>query len=410
MLTNFIYREIGKFIHIVNYVSGDILSFKKEDGRFLLDKLRLANDKNEIDPKWQSFVSHEKRSINSGIFKDNLIELGMEFKIPSVVNLELNRRCSLVCKHCYISRKELLSAKLSYFEKMDHADIERLFYSLAQLGVFLLVFTGGEIFLNKNIEIIYQQAKANNFIIEFFSNLQYLPQWFKQMKANNSYIGKIQTSVYSINPNTHDFITGTNGSFDATVGNITLLKKKGYYIEVATPLLNVNYKDRFEIEEFFKKVGIKHNFAWPILNEYYTNTKGKSKLNITKEDFVEFCQERPDFLIPIDFSKKNKPICPAAISLFGIAANGDVFPCSQYPKVIGNIENCDIYEIVSSKSMKQISEFKIGHIGDDSLPYNYCMGNNFSETGNEFMQPNFIKEILGFYHLHRKEVIENEKN
>ena len=49
--------------------------------------------------------------------------------------------------------------------------------------------------------------------------------------------------------------------------------------------------------------------------------------NISKEQFVQFCLENPDFILKPDF-RGECYICGAGRVMFAISANGDVFPCS----------------------------------------------------------------------------------
>jgi MoaA/NifB/PqqE/SkfB family radical SAM enzyme len=91
-------------------------------------------------------------------------------------------------------------------------------------------------------------------------------------------------------------------------------------------------------------------FSWPIVNEYYEGGKEKFKLNITKAQFLQFVDENPGYIMCPDYSDK-KYICGAGRVLFSISANGEVFPCSQFPKKMGNIKESSVEKIMKGKKM-----------------------------------------------------------
>lgn len=392
-----LHRRVNSYVHFLNYTTGEVMSFDSDDGQHLLDKIdapsRLCN---EVDTEVIDFLSHSGHQINTRLFRSTLLDLGMEFMFPTIVNIEITRRCSLTCRHCYISSGELLSHS-SFFDSCGAGDIKRLFNSMAGMGVFLVALTGGEPFLNKSMNLILREAVEAGLIIEVFSNLQFIPEWFKALEPESHKVGRIQTSVYSVSSEIHDAITSHRGSLNRTIDNLLFLKDRGYYVEVATPLLFDNFAYRHETEEYFARVGIPQSFAWPILDEYYSGSKGKSSLNISREALLEFCRENPDFLRKTDLSDITSPICAAARATFAVSASADVFPCSQYPRVVGNLRKADIQNIYESEAMREIAYCKLGDVGTNVLPYNFCIGNNYSETGHPFVQPRFIREMLSYY-------------
>jgi radical SAM protein with 4Fe4S-binding SPASM domain len=378
------------------------MSFAKDDADYLInnwDAVQNPDGCSRIDEDVRDFFLQKIALINSRKIRSPLLDLGMTFSFPTIVNIELNRRCSLSCKHCYIPITELKSQSKSFFENLSNQKIETLLDSISEMGVFLIVLTGGEAFLNQRLPFFLEETSKRNFIVEIFSNLQALPNWFEELNPYQRKIGRIQTSVYSVFPEIHDQIVQRKGAFQNTLKNLLKLRDKGYYVEVATPLMSLNFDSRHETEKFFIELDIRQSFAWPIVNEYYDpSLKSKSSLNITKEQFLEFCLEKPDYLFKIDPSENSEnSICAAGQSLFSISADGSVFPCSQYPRVIGNITSSDLKQIFNSPEMDSIRNSKLSDIPADSFMYNYCMGNNFSETGNPFKQEEFIRDLLAYY-------------
>lgn len=272
--------------------------------------------------------------MNSRLFRSSLITLDLEYKFPTIVNIELTRRCLLDCKHCYITSEEHKERIIKDVESLQEKEIDQLISDFHDMGVFLIVLTGGEPLIAKNVQFFIDACQKYNVAFELFSCLQVIPTWLNKDLKN---LARIQVSVYSLQDSVHDFITQKAGSLEKTLQNIKLLNKEDLYIEIATPLMNINFDDRNEISEYFKKLDIKQNFSWPILNEYYSKKTNKSLLNVSKEQFALFIKENPDYIVECSWEDEDGPICEAGTSIFSISGDGSVFPCSQYPLTVGNI-------------------------------------------------------------------------
>lgn len=397
-----IYRIIGKYIHFLNCSSGKVQSFGLADGRNIIDNLDHPNQLKEVMSKETfSFLFDKKKRMKPKGLRTSLLELGAEFSFPTTANIELNRRCVLRCKHCYIPFSDLNNGENELFDNYSLKEIKKFFVSLKKIGVFFVVLTGGEPFLNNNFRNFLTEADKQGFVIEIFSNLQNIPDWF----INSSYkyrINRFQTSIYSIDPEIHDFVTSKKGSLKNTLRNLRVLKKLGYRVEVASPLMCFNFDSRVKTREYFASRNINQSFSWPIVNEYYEGCKGKYRLNITKEQFLQFVDENPDYVMCPDFSDK-KYICGAGRILFSISAKGDVFPCSQFPKKMGNIKESSIEKIMEGKKMCGIACMSPKGIKKNEYVYNFCMGNNYSETGDPLKVPEFLVQMYKNYEHHISE-------
>ena len=103
----------------------------------------------------------------------------------------------------------------------------------------------------------------------------------------------------------------------------------------------------------------------------------------------------------MDVSDEDAPLCAAGVALFGISAKGDVYPCSQYPRPTGNIRNSQIEDIVFGKRMRESVAYCVSDIKEKGPLYNYCIGNNFSETGHPLRQPEFLRRYFKAYRKER---------
>lgn len=384
-----LYRVVNRKSHVLNYTTGEVMSFNinKKD---ILELISLLPDlSSDIPAEVRRFFVRTGDRPNTRLCRSSLIDLGMQFSFPAIVNLELNKNCNLHCIHCYIGDKNLKSAIPSIFQAMEEMQINDFLNSLKRMGVFLIVLTGGEPFINKNFKRFLWVATKKDFVIEIFSNLQHIPEWFLEADPKSLRIGRIQTSIYSSHSKVHDEITTIDGSFKKTIKNLCLLKERGYYVEVATPLMSKNFKTRNDTARRFKGLGIRQDFSWPIVNEYQNPKSNKSSLNISEDQIKQFATEHSDFFIRFNTRNSQEPICAAGKALFSIMSNGDVWPCSQYPLVIENICNDDIRRVINSPVMLEIANRTKAVLGK-RISFNFCMGTNYTETGNPFQQPDFM--------------------
>ena len=383
-----IYRTIGNKTHVLNVSTGTLMTFEMTEAEMLHVFQNRTDPRLGLDAEVLSLFA-SKMQTNTRLCRDNLNSLGMEFEFPTTVNIEINRRCSLRCLHCYIGTKDLKSSNPSVFEQMSRKQLSMFLDKLHKMGVFLLVLTGGEPFLNKKLEQFLWLAKAKGFVVELFSNLQQIPSWFWKLSPTTAMIGRIQVSIYSSDPIVHDRITTIKGSHKKSMNNLCELKRLGFYVEVATPLMKYNFDSWEETRKLFASLKIKQDFSWPIVDEYYSRKTGKSSLNIMASQFAKFVEKNPDFLIRTKFTKTNTPICEAGRSMFSISANGDVFPCSQFPSSVGSICDATPQAIYDSKRMRWVRSLKNIDVGLD-MAYNYCVGENYVETGNPLTQSPFF--------------------
>ena len=388
-----IYRVVGENAHVLNASSGNVMTFKMTESEIRDLLQNWADPKFELSEDVASLFSVQTQ-MNTRLCRANLNNLGMEFGFPTIVNLELNRRCSMRCVHCYIGVERLASPLPSLFEQMTEEGLSHFLEEMREMGVFLLVFTGGEPFLNTRLEYLLESGREKGFVMELFSNLQHIPSWFLKKDPISSMVGRIQVSVYSSDPAVHDRITTSQGSHQRSMDNLKELQRRGFYVEVATPLMKLNFDSWEDTKRVFGNLGVKQDFSWPIVDEYYSERLGKTSLNITAEQLGQFVEKNPDFLIRTEFGDPQSPVCEAGRSMFGVSANGDVFPCSQLPCPVGNTAKTSIRSIYESRGMQKFRDIKNVDTGLKEA-YNFCMGENFVETGNPLVQSQFILDLIG---------------
>ena len=76
------------------------------------------------------------------------------------------------------------------------------------------------------------------------------------------HISEFSTTMFSLDPKVHDFITSQPGSLDILLKNLQLLKKYNINVKIKTPLLDVNAFEYRDIKKYCEKnhFVLKHHY------------------------------------------------------------------------------------------------------------------------------------------------------
>lgn len=276
----------------------------------------------------------------------------------TTLQVEVTPRCNERCLHCYIPN--LQKDKGAYIAV---SLFESLISQFIDLGGKEITITGGEPFLHPQIFNLFEICKGNDLRINIFSNLNLLSE--NKIKYLRSLpIGTIQTSLYSLTPTLHDYITQIPGSLNRTLSSIEALAEEGLQIQIACPVMQSTLDGIEKIFIFAKEkhFGLRLN---PLLTAKtdYDNRFVLSQRLTTKQitalyenlmeidsDFAktsvfETCDIDCELLQnPTEFI--NSPLCSAGMDHCCVSYNGDVYPCPDWDRfILGNIKSDSLEKI-----------------------------------------------------------------
>lgn len=264
--------------------------------------------------------------------------------------IELLTKCNWQCKHCFIPEHN--NNGLSFSE------IENILKQLREMGCFKIVFTGGEIFLRKDIMNIIEIARSLFFEVILFTNISLLTE--EEIKElSNMYISQISCTVFSMNEKIHDEITGVKGSLKKVIKNAILIRKYGIPLEIKTILVN---KDPFayrEILKFCQKYGIEYLITTNICSKTDRDMSPK-KFELTIKQLEIAIPEIDKILkLPRKKIKLSDPICKSIQYSCFIDCEGFVYPCNNMLIKIGDLKNSSLKDIwYKSTLLKKIKSIK----------------------------------------------------
>jgi heme d1 biosynthesis radical SAM protein NirJ len=142
-----------------------------------------------------------------------------------VVIWNLVRRCNLTCKHCYS-----ISGDVDFPGELSTAEVFRVMDDLKAFRVPALILSGGEPLLRPDIFEISQRAKAMRFYVGLSSNGTLIDADVADRirDAGYDYVGVSLDGIGA----THDRFRRKEGSYQAALGGLRLLRDRGVKVGV----------------------------------------------------------------------------------------------------------------------------------------------------------------------------------
>jgi radical SAM protein with 4Fe4S-binding SPASM domain len=178
--------------------------------------------------------------------------------------------------------------------------------------------------------------------------------------AGLSNIYRIHISLYGSEPEIHDRITNTPGSYYKTVHSLRLLKEAGFDLRINCSIMKSNVDNFQRIQdEIGDKMGIPVHFDSEIFPKDDGGVENLAE-RLDDSQMQDYLRERSTRQKQAQLPKKQK-LCKAGFSFFSICEDGNLFPCLKmkrfYRNPLGNVSLNSFSEIwQGSKSIQRIRE------------------------------------------------------
>lgn len=323
----------------------------------------------------------------------------------SCLQFELSSRCNERCIHCYIPND-----KKNHGFDMPTAKVKSILDEFAAMGGIHVTLSGGEAFLHKDIIEIARYCRKKDLKITILSNLISLKdEQVEALKEVN--LSLIQVSLYSMEPEIHDFITTVKGSFEKTKNAIEKLVAADIPVQISCPIMKANRKGYDKVLDYAKSLKIKAQTDYIMMARADLDTENlanRLSLEETEEllrDLIEhdirYREETLEQLPISDEIKFNKerymkqPVCGVGYDNCCITANGDVYPCAGWQDyVLGNVYKQSLQEIWENservKELRKITQASFPQCLDcEARDYcSRCLVRNYNESGGDMFAVN----------------------
>ena len=207
--------------------------------------------------------------------------------------LELTRRCSLNCIHCYCNVSEDKKKELTTREWKKILD------EVQQEGCMRLTLTGGDPLVRDDFLELYAYAKSKGFLIILFTNGYSLTKEIIDYLAKSPPLS-IEITLNGITRETYESITQVRDSFPRVIENIKSASKSKLKIILKSNCLKQNKDEIARIKGWAedllgKPAQNKHRFKYdPMIYPRLDGDKTPCDYRLSFEELAELRKQDPD--------------------------------------------------------------------------------------------------------------------
>jgi AdoMet-dependent heme synthase len=268
---------------------------------------------------------------------EELSSRALELGVPISVHLDLTYRCNERCVHCYLDHED--------HGEMNTAEIKGLMDQLVDAGVFFLVFSGGEIFMRRDVWELIEYARSRMFCLKLKTNAFMIGEKEADLLAG-MHLDGVQVSIYSHRAEVHDAITKLPHSLERSLAGIRRLRERGVRVIIANVLMMQNLADYAGVKALAVEMGAEYTID-PTITPMISGDRSPVGFGIGTEELHnvfrnpelvgnvnEYCAPPPKEL---GDGVLDEVPCSAGHTACYVSPYGDVYPCVQFPLPTGNV-------------------------------------------------------------------------
>ncbi|MGV6826268.1 MAG: radical SAM/SPASM domain-containing protein [bacterium] len=296
------------------------------------------------------------------------------------VLLELTYDCNLDCAICYndIDQQGQRLTLNQYLSLLDE---------LNELGVTTITLSGGEPLAHPDFYAIGARAKALGFVVRIKSNGHALHQTQLQRIKRDIDPFMIELSLHGATATTHDRQTRVPGSHKRLLQNLGHMKSLGIRAKINVPITTWNIDEGAAMITLLDKMEVPFQFDAQITprdngdlspQELATSLEARQKFDQLMAEYFANKPSTEEDHYPRGSSDK---YCGTGSSTLSIDPFGEVFPCVQYRRTVGNLHQRPLTRIWNdSAELEAIREenraYKRRQLDESAkpLPKGFCPG------------------------------------
>ena len=308
------------------------------------------------------------------------------YGILTGVHFDLIYDCNLNCIHCYVNKDK--KGKL-----LNIDEIKNIIDDLAKFKVVDLQFSGGEIFLRKDIFEILDHAAKKRFALKLKTNGTLITTSIAKRLSKNKFVRRVDITLLGGQAKTHDAITQTPGSYRKTLEGIKILV---HYlprdkIKVAFVSLKENYKEASIAKKIVEKHKIEFQGGLPKITCSWQRARTNPALHRLsvkeKYNYMKSLHKPSD--IPVKDTNPSYYTCSVGLNTIYIDPFGYTHPCIDLPSINwGYLPKMGIRNIWENRKLKGFRIKDFSKCAKCSLLRycNICPGSNYLEN-KSFYKP-----------------------
>lgn len=316
------------------------------------------------------------------------------------VLLELTYRCNLDCFFCYNDLE--LTGKA-----MTREDYFALLEDLARMQVLNLVLSGGEPLAHPEFFAIGARARELGFVVRVKSNGHALrgPMAKRLKREVDPFV--VEVSLHGACAETHDRQTRVGGSFDRLMANFGEMQAAGLRLKINSTLTRWNENEVVEMMAIAESFGVQLQFD-PEVSPRDDGDTGPLAISPSREGLLrlfrlqaaggagagEAPQDAPTLEVGRQADADLGPVatdghCGAGAATVTVDPYGNVYPCVQWRRPVGNLHGDSIEEIWSGsadleeiRAINRTVKGSLAALGKDGGMMGFCPGAAAAATGS----------------------------
>lgn len=337
-------------------------------------------------------------------FRTSVERAWRENRLLSVL-VELTYRCNLDCTFCYNDvAKKGKPLTLSQYEAM--------FDDLAAMSVLTVILSGGEPLSHPQFFEIGRAARDRGFVVRIKSNGHALGGELARRLKDEVDPFLVEVSLHGATAETHDRQTRVPGSFDRLIANIRSMRELGLRVKANSALTRWNEGELATMFALTTDLGI----ALQVDPEVKPRDNGdRTPLDIAPTDsglraMKEFFALRNSSVaseqsaLPSHLQPSRHPEdkhCGAGASNLAVDPYGNVLPCVQWRRPIGNLHSTSLRSLwMSSTALSDVRDItktvrkEVAERAQTHGAFAFCPGLAELETGSPYVSGISSKHVV----------------
>lgn len=293
------------------------------------------------------------------------------FKAPLYIAWEITHRCNAKCIHCYSDS----GPDVACAEELSTAEAFSVIDQLAEAGLIVLAFSGGEPMLRKDWPQLVERAVRSGLAVNIGTNGSSItPKTADRLRELA--VKSVTVSIDSHQPSMHDYFRQCPGLFERAVKAVGLLRERKIRVVIGFTPTILNWKDGPAVVELARELGADAvNFS-----EYVPAGRGTLALALSpdqlRETLIEWIRLRASYkdslqviwhdcrvgmLVPEE-EKREYVGCGAGRLVGRICPDGTVTPCVFLPTPIGNFRASRFRDMWGQSSLMAQFRHRQGYV------------------------------------------------
>jgi AdoMet-dependent heme synthase len=177
---------------------------------------------------------------------------GLNFdETPFLAIWEVTQSCDLACKHCRAAAQPI-----AHPDELSNAEGKRLIDQIAEMGVPIFVFTGGDPMKRKDVFELIEYAAGKGVQVALTPSATPLLTREAIFKLKEAGLVRLGISLDGSTPEIHDTFRGLPGAWARTIQAVEWANEAGIPIQVHTTISRHNAHDLDNLCALFEKLAI----------------------------------------------------------------------------------------------------------------------------------------------------------